>query len=121
MGQDDQKQADFHSYFITYLQVVSRAISFLYKSNCFSEAALIIERCEDLRKSIPQRLLPASNLSNNSSSVRYQTEAILLKRKVQLLLLQILASYGVFVVKSDQFSVDIDEAVNSLDHAVTTF
>ena len=53
MGQDDQKQADFHSYFITYLQVVSRAVSLLYKSNCFSEAALIIERCEDLRKSIP--------------------------------------------------------------------
>ena len=36
-------------------------------------------------------------------------------------ILQILASYGVFVVKNDQFSVDTEEVITSVTETVKTF
>ena len=39
----------------TYLTVVNQAIRLLCKNNQFSEAALVSERVDELRKNLPQR------------------------------------------------------------------
>lgn len=48
-------------------------------------------------------------------------EAVHLKKRVKLLTLQALASFGVFVVKNDQFSVDLEAVVSECESVTQIF
>ena len=43
------------SHFAVYIQIVNRAIQLLCKANQFTEAVLICERCDELRRSVPAK------------------------------------------------------------------
>ena len=44
-----------------------------------------------------------------------------MKRRLKLLTLQVLASYGVFVVKKDHFSVDLEEVIKESEAIMEVF
>ena len=44
-----------------------------------------------------------------------------LKRRIKLITLQVLASYGVFVLKNDQFSVDLEEVNKEVSSIMDVF
>ena len=105
----NQKDFDYQSPFETYLQVVNQAICALCKVNQFTESALVCERADELRRQLPLKFTKAKNGLDTANSGLLAMEAVHVKRRIKLLTLQVLASYGVFVVKNDQYSVDLEE------------
>ena len=111
----------------TYLTVVNQAIRLLCKNNQFSEAALVSERVDELRKNLPQRFSKpqqqqlASMDAVNQPNQLLPVEATHFKRRIKLLALQVLSSYGVFVVKNDQFAVDLEHMSTEADSVMETF
>ena len=92
---------DCASLYQTYLHTVSCALHLFCKGSQLGEACQMAERTDDVRKKLPSRFL-----EEDSSGSLLAVEAVYLKRRVKLLSLRVLATYGVFVVKNDQFSVD---------------
>ena len=81
---EQMSQMDCLGQFETYLQVVNRAISALCKVNQFSEAALVCERSDELRKSLPSRFMHVESNGEESTNVLLSVEAAHLKRRIKL-------------------------------------
>lgn len=87
------------------------------KASQYSEAALVCERCDELRRGLPARF----TRSQHSALDQLGIETHHVKRRIKLVCLQMLSSYGVFVVKSDTFAVDIENKCAELNSIMETF
>ena len=83
-GDEMMQDLDYQGAFETYLLVVNQAICQLCKVNQFTEASLVCERADELRRSLPLKFTqPKSNIDAASSGL-LQMEAAHVKRRIKL-------------------------------------